>query len=208
MMKIIKWLRNKKMARKIANTPKNKIWEIFHKLWKNPEEVQELQTLMHLQGQRGNVSSVFKNFQAAKNNKKRKAYIQDDQNLEEDQKEEELVLQKKYPNQDTPIPKELELIPDSGPLTDNDTHMYNEYYKIPNYQNKYHTEDLLVIGRSKIPGAGLGLFAFVPLETRMLPENKQKWIKIDKKLRSSTKSLATNKYGVFKGTTPLSKIST
>jgi hypothetical protein len=94
MIKIIKWLRNQKMARKIVNKPKNKIWEIFHKLWKNTEEVQELQTLMHLQGQRGNVSSVFKNFQVAKNNNKRKAYIQDDQNLEEDKKEEELVLQK------------------------------------------------------------------------------------------------------------------
>jgi hypothetical protein len=86
--------------------------------------------------------------------------------------------------------------------------MYNEYYKIPNYQNKYHTEYLLVICRSEILGAVLGLFAFVPLETRMLPENKRKWIKIDRKLRSTAKSLATNKYRVFKGMTPLKKIST
>ena len=99
----------------------------------------------------------------------------------EDEKEEQLVIRNKYPNQDTPIPEELELIPDSGPLTDNDTHMYNEYFKIPSYQNKYHTEDLLVIGRSKIQGAGLGLFAFVPLETRNLPENKKNWTKINKK---------------------------
>ena len=55
--------------------------------------------------------------------------------------------------------------------------MYNEYYKIPNYKNKYGTEDLLVIGRSKIDGAGLGLFAFVPLEIRNLPENKSNWKK-------------------------------
>ena len=114
-----------------------------------------------------------------------------------------------YPNKDTPIPEEIKPVPDSEPTTQSGPdYMYEEYYRIPNYQNKYNTQDLLVIGRSKIEGAGLGLFAFVPLETRTLPENKQNWIKIDKKLRSTAKSLATNKYRVFKGITPLSKKST
>ena len=68
--------------------------------------------------------------------------------------------------------------------------MYNEYYKIPNYHNKYGTEDLLVIGRSKIEAAGLGLFAFVPLKTRNLPENKQNWIKMDTRTKSTAPALA------------------
>jgi hypothetical protein len=33
----------------------------------------------------------------------------------------------------------------------------------------------------------------------LLPENKKNWIKIDKRTRSSAKSLATNKYRIFEG---------
>ena len=36
---------------------------------------------------------------------------------------------------------------------------------------------MLVIGRSKIPGAGLGLFAFVTIEQRNHPGYKHLWIK-------------------------------
>ena len=75
-------------------------------------------------------------------------------------------------NQDTPIPKELVQIADSGV-----DKMYDEYYQIPNYKNKYKTQDLLVIGRSRIPGAGLGLFAFVPIEVRNEPRNRNNWSK-------------------------------
>ena len=75
-------------------------------------------------------------------------------------------------NLDTPIPKELVQIADSG-----EDKMYDEYYQIPNYKNKYKTQDLLVIGRSRIPGAGLGLFAFVPIEVRNDPKNKNNWRK-------------------------------
>ena len=82
------------------------------------------------------------------------------------------------PNADTPIPKELEPIPDSGLVTMNGPdYLYAEYYRIPNYSNKYHTENMLVIGRSKIPGAKLGLFAFFPVEQRNNPRNKHLWIK-------------------------------
>ena len=94
-------------------------------------------------------------------------------------------------NKDTPIPKELVPVPDSGPITNDTDFLYNEYYRIPDYTNKYDTYDMLVIGRSKIPGAGLGLFVFVTIEQRNHPRYKHLWIK--KKDWSSAKFL------LFKG---------
>ena len=61
-------------------------------------------------------------------------------------------------------------MPGSGPVTTKGpTFLHEEYYQIPNYTNKYNTDDMLVIGRSKIEDAGLGLFAFVPSEQRNHP---------------------------------------
>jgi hypothetical protein len=36
-------------------------------------------------------------------------------------------------NKDTPIPKELVPVPDSGPITNDTDFLYNEYYRIPDY---------------------------------------------------------------------------
>ena len=100
-------------------------------------------------------------------------------------------------NKNTPIPKELVPVPDSGPITNDTDFLYNEYYRIPDYTNKYDTDDMLVIGRSKIPGAGLGLFAFVTIEQRNHPGYKHLWIK--KKDWNSAKFL------LFKGYPPAHK---
>jgi hypothetical protein len=94
-------------------------------------------------------------------------------------------------NKDTPIPKELVPVPDSGPITNDTDFLYNEYYRIPDYTNKYDTDDMLVIGRSKIPGAGLGLFAFVTIEQRNHPGYKHLWIK--------KKDWISAKFLLFKG---------
>jgi len=159
-MKIVRFLKNKNMGSRIENTPRKTLMNAFCKGTKYEKHFN----------------------QKPKKSRKRKAALEPEpEPAVEDDFEQEIEVRKKYPNEDTPIPQELELIPDSGSPNDNVMHLYNEYYKIPNYQNKYKTQNLLVIGRSKIPGAGLGLFAFVPLETRNLPENKKNWTKINKK---------------------------
>ena len=48
----------------------------------------------------------------------------------------------------------------------------------------------MVIGRSLIQGAGLGLFAFVPMEARFDPKNKKNWVVVKK---------IGKKYRLFKG---------
>ena len=97
-------------------------------------------------------------------------------------------------NQDTPIPKELVQIADSGV-----DKMYDEYYQIPNYKNKYKTQDLLVIELSRIPGAGLGLFAFVPIEVRNDPKNRNNWSKPKK---------GPSKFLIFQGHPRLAETTT
>ena len=111
-------------------------------------------------GKTGNVSSIWGNIKqhlGTIENSKRKAESEPENEEEDDDTDIE--------NLNTPIPKELVPLPESGPITSSNEYIYNEYYRIPNYTNKYNTQDLLVIGRSLIPGAGLGLFAFVSMET-------------------------------------------
>jgi len=69
-------------------------------------------------------------------------------------------------NADTPIPPELEKVDDDD----------YEYYEIPNYTNKYDTEEMLAIGRSKIMDAGLGLFAYMPKRLMNDPDYKEGWV--------------------------------
>jgi hypothetical protein len=60
------------------------------------------------------------------------------------------------------IPKELTV---EAPNTAGHNYV-RTYYKIPNYKNKYNTQDYLRIGISGVQGGGLGLFAFMTWEDR------------------------------------------
>ena len=86
-------------------------------------------------------------------------------------------------NKDTPIPAELEKVPN----------IEQEFYKIPNYTNKYGTEIGLVIGRSQIEGAGLGLYAHLPDEVLNDPKQADRW------KRNKRNQNAQPKFMVFKG---------
>jgi len=100
-------LKNKNMGSRIENTPRKTLMNAF---WKG--------------------TKYEKHFnQKPKKSRKRKAALEPEPEPEpavEDDFEQEIEVRKKYPNEDTPIPQELELIPDSGSPNVNVMHLYDE----------------------------------------------------------------------------------
>ena len=116
-MKIVRFLKNKNLARRIENTPRETSMRMYFK-GKKPKKSRKRKAASEpVLGPEPEPQSE----------------PQPEPALEDF--EQEIEIRKKYPNEDTPIPPELELIPDGGSPNDNVFHLYNEYYIIPNYKN-------------------------------------------------------------------------
>jgi hypothetical protein len=134
------------MARRIENTPRKTLMHEFYKGTKyakrfssQQEQPQEPQVdnnkIPENRNQVNAEKTTRKKKKAQKRKRKPEVVVEDQQEPQAvvEVQQEERVVANKYPNEDTPIPPELELIPDSGLPNDNVIHLYNEYYKIPNY---------------------------------------------------------------------------